>query len=72
MEKKKKKKETLEIGMDGLRGSKEAMVEDQKLPEAMELRPEFKDQMHQEIENIGVIIGRRVVDQLTKESGTVH
>ena len=48
--------------MDGLRGSKEAILEDQKLPEAMELRVEFKDQMHQEIENIGVIIGRRIVD----------
>ena len=42
-QKKKKKKENLEIGMDGLRGSKEAQIEDQKLPEAMELQPMFKD-----------------------------
>ena len=28
--------------------------------------------MHQEIENIGVVLGRRIIDNITKELGSIH
>ena len=43
--KKKKKKEVILIGMDGLRGGLEGLAEDKELPRAIELTTSLKEQM---------------------------
>lgn len=58
--------------MDGLRGGLEGIAEDKALPRALELSQPLKEQMHQEIENVGVQLGRRIIDLITRDLPNMH
>ena len=58
--------------MDGLRGGLEGIAEDKELPRAIELTQSLKEQLQQEIENVGVQLGRRIIDMITRDLPTMH
>ena len=55
------------IALDGLRGGLEGVAEDKALPKAKDLSATTKEQLHQEIENTGVVLGRRIIDLITRD-----
>lgn len=44
----------------------------ENLPHPTTIDSQLKDQMHQEIENVGVVLGRRIIDNITKDLGSIH
>ena len=70
--KKKKKKEVTLIAKDGLRGGLEGIAEDKKLPKAMDISKQLKSQLCQEIENTGVVLGKRIIDLMTRDARSLH
>ena len=44
----------------------------ENLPHPTTIDAQLKDQMHQEIENVGVLLGRRIIDNITKDLGSIH
>jgi len=42
------------------------------LPHPLTICPELKEQLYQEIENVGVILGRRIIDNITKDLGSIQ
>lgn len=66
--KEKKKKKIQKYGYELLQEEKEK----EGLPHPTTIETELKEQMHLEIENVGVVLGRRIIDNITKDLGSIH
>lgn len=65
---KKKKKQIQKYGYEVLQ--EEALKAG--LPHPTTIDQSLKELMHQEIENVGVVLGRRIIDNITKDLPSIH